>query len=228
MENVLKTFSNYLNNYGFITNNDQEYNQNDKNDFNSVFSYENFKKIDTKDIFNFDNYVVDSLKSFITKYANNNKNVFEISRMIYDKFIEMDNEKILKVVRRLFLIFKSKKKRIQIKYFLNWRLITKKISNFVAVYKNKMNSTKSMNSINSMNSMNQINKIKPEIATLVTLNKTNNNKGNCNLYNNNYNGKSTCIKHNQINSQLLSLSPSNSQKNINNNVVSIAKHSRIK
>lgn len=65
---------------------------------------------------------IESIKNYLTYCINDYNSLSAISNNIYEKYVDYDDEKVIRIIRKVFIIYTHSIKQIKLKYFLRYKL----------------------------------------------------------------------------------------------------------
>ena len=65
---------------------------------------------------------IESIKNYLTYCINDYNSLSAISNNIYEKYVDYDDEKVIRIIRKVFIIYTHSIKQIKLRYFLRFKL----------------------------------------------------------------------------------------------------------
>lgn len=65
---------------------------------------------------------IESIKNYLTYCINDYNSLSTISNNIYEKYVDYDDEKVIRIIRKVFIIYTHSIKQIKLRYFLRFKL----------------------------------------------------------------------------------------------------------
>ena len=65
---------------------------------------------------------IESIKNYLTYCINDYNSLSTISNNIYEKYVDYDDEKVIRIIRKVFIIYTHSIKQIKLRYFLRYKL----------------------------------------------------------------------------------------------------------